>query len=161
MADWRMGLTCIRAALHADRIPMMELLVAHGAVVNADWNGDFPILFAPRETLDSVAISWLIAHGADPNRRGTAQPVTALRRSEFLYRHILGIWRQDQVQSAGCHGSLAKPLGWSGDAALPGPGIGGSALVDQHFAELDFGSTGGWRLLLRGATLLHAAAEYG
>ena len=72
--------------MHADRIPIMELFVAHGAVVNADWNGDFPILFAPRETLDSVAISWLIAHEADPNRRRTAQPVTALDYSIGSYR---------------------------------------------------------------------------
>src|SRR6266849_2533075 len=32
----------IRAALRGERVPMMELLVAHGADVNAEWNGDFP-----------------------------------------------------------------------------------------------------------------------
>ena len=31
---------------------MMELLVSHGADVNALWNGHFPIIFAPCETLD-------------------------------------------------------------------------------------------------------------
>src|SRR5712672_1626115 len=39
----------MRAALNRDRIPMMELLVSHGADVNAEWNGDFPILFAACE----------------------------------------------------------------------------------------------------------------
>ena len=37
----------MRAALRGERVPMMELLVANGADVNAEWNGDFPILFAP------------------------------------------------------------------------------------------------------------------
>ena len=40
-----------------DRIPMMELLVAHGADVNAEWNGDFPIIFAPCEAVDPVALN--------------------------------------------------------------------------------------------------------
>jgi ankyrin repeat protein len=34
-------------------------------------------------------------------------------------------------------------------------------LINQHLPDLDFGSTGGRRLLLNGATLLHVAAEYG
>ncbi|HUF78578.1 MAG TPA: hypothetical protein VMR44_06680, partial [Thermoanaerobaculia bacterium] len=33
----------MRAALSDDRIPMMELLVAHGADVNALWHGFYPI----------------------------------------------------------------------------------------------------------------------
>ncbi len=37
----------MRAALNAYRIPMMELLVSHGANVNAWWHGHFPIIFAP------------------------------------------------------------------------------------------------------------------
>lgn len=34
------------------------------------------------------------------------------------------------------------------------------ALVDRRFPELDFGTTGGRMLTLKGATLLHVAAEY-
>ena len=37
----------MRAALNGYRIPMMELLVSHGADVNALWHGHFPIIFAP------------------------------------------------------------------------------------------------------------------
>src|SRR5258705_11322059 len=37
----------MRAALNAYRIPMMELLVSHGAEFNARWHGHFPIIFAP------------------------------------------------------------------------------------------------------------------
>jgi ankyrin repeat protein len=35
------------------------------------------------------------------------------------------------------------------------------ALIHQRFPDFDFGSTGYRRLTLRGATLLHVAAEYG
>jgi hypothetical protein len=34
----------MRASLSDDRVPMMELLVAQGADVNAMWNGYYPIL---------------------------------------------------------------------------------------------------------------------
>lgn len=56
----------MRAALADMRIPMMELLVAHGADVNARWNGHYPIVCAPCETLASRALKWLLDHGADP-----------------------------------------------------------------------------------------------
>ena len=39
----------MRAALNGYRIPMMEMLVAHGADVNARWHGNFPIIFASCE----------------------------------------------------------------------------------------------------------------
>jgi hypothetical protein len=57
----------MRAALRGERIPMMELLIAHGADVNAEWSGDFPILFAPCESVDPVAMRWMLEHGANPN----------------------------------------------------------------------------------------------
>jgi ankyrin repeat protein len=56
----------MRAALADMRIPMMELLVAHGADVNALWNGSYPIICAPCETLAPQALRWLLDHGADP-----------------------------------------------------------------------------------------------
>jgi len=58
----------MRASLNDDRIPMMELLVQHGADVNALWNGNYPILLAPCETLQPGALRWLLAHGADPQK---------------------------------------------------------------------------------------------
>jgi hypothetical protein len=67
----------MRAPLRGARIPMMELLVAHGADVNARWKGSFPVLFAPCEAVDPAAIAWLLQHGADPNVRGS-QGETAL-----------------------------------------------------------------------------------
>ena len=57
----------MRAALVGHRIPMMDLLVANGADVNAHWDGRFPIIFAPCETVDAEALRWLLDHGADPS----------------------------------------------------------------------------------------------
>jgi ankyrin repeat protein len=56
----------MRAALADMRIPMMELLVAHGADVNALWDGHYPIICAPCETVAPRALKWLLDHGADP-----------------------------------------------------------------------------------------------
>jgi ankyrin repeat protein len=56
----------MRAALNGLRIPMMELLVANGADVNARWHGHFPIIFAPCESIDAQSLRWLLDHGADP-----------------------------------------------------------------------------------------------
>ena len=55
----------MRASLDDDRVPMMELLVAHGADVNAMWNGYYPIVCGPCECLAPDALRWLLAHGAD------------------------------------------------------------------------------------------------
>ena len=31
------------------------------------WNGYFPIIFAPCETVEPAALKWLLEHGANPN----------------------------------------------------------------------------------------------
>ena len=69
----------MRAALSSNRIPMMELLVSHGANVNAEWHNEYPIIFAACEAVDPVSLKWLLDHGANPNcdrvgreHRGTA-----------------------------------------------------------------------------------------
>jgi ankyrin repeat protein len=57
----------MRAALADMRIPMLELLFAQGADVNALWGGHYPIICAPCETLAPRALRWLLDHGADPH----------------------------------------------------------------------------------------------
>jgi Ankyrin repeat len=57
----------MRAALADERIAMMELLVENGADVNALWNGNYPIILAPCETLAPRSLEWLLTHGANPN----------------------------------------------------------------------------------------------
>ena len=158
----------MRAALMDYRIPMMELLVEHGADVNAEWNGHFPILFAPCETVEPKAIRWLLEHGANPNCacEGRKYPVNALdyvigtySRSSQLAECI------DVLMEAGAVSKMDNPavlallrnrLDDLRDMLKVEPD-----LVRWQFDELEIGSSGARTLTLRGATLLHVAAEYG
>ncbi len=156
-----------RAALNGQRIPMLELLVAHGADVNALWGGWCPIIFAPCESLDPIVLQWLVDHGANPNRVEPAGriPGTALdyaigtycRSTELpacidILLRAGGVTRYPQVVVDLLRGRLdllAQRIN-----ADPG-------LVQRAFPEFDFGSSGARRLTLQGGTLLHVAAEYG
>jgi len=158
----------MRAALRSDRIPMMELLVRNGADVNAEWNGEFPIIFAPCESVAPGALKWLLKHGADPNcaRPGRKYPDTALdyligtySRSNELAERI------DLLLEAGGAGRRNIPAVME---ILRGRIDGlrqlldeDPALVSRRFSELDFGGTAYRRLSLEGGTLLHVAAEFG
>jgi ankyrin repeat protein len=164
----------MRAALNAYRIPMMELLLSHGANVNARWHGHFPIIFAPCESLDPAALEWLLDHGANANCRdhgyemgGHAYPGTAL---DYL---IAGYGRSLERLSA-CTDILLQA---GGETRYNMPGVltvlrgrlddlarlmdAEPGVVHRSFPELDCGQSGGRSLLLQGGTLLHVAAEYG
>jgi Ankyrin repeat len=146
----------MRAALNADRIPMMELLVSHGADVNAWWHGSFPILFAPCESLEPAALKWLLDHGANPNCRdhgyemsGHSYPGTAL---DYL---IAGYARSPELLSA-CIDILLEA---GGETRYDTPAVlallrgqmdtlaelidAEPGLVNRRFSELDCGQTGG------------------
>ena len=154
-----------RAALNGVRIPMMELLVSHGADVNAAWNGNFPIIFSPCEAVDPIPLKWLLDHGADPNCEGNGQ-VTALDyligsywRSPNLslcIEHLLDAGGVTRYDVPGVLDILRSRLDELREHLQDNP-----ALVNRRFPELDFGASGTRRLLLQGATLLHVAAEYG
>jgi hypothetical protein len=158
----------MRAALIDQRIPMMELLVAHGADVNARWNGYFAIIFAPCETLEPAALKWLLDHGANPNctNPGGKYPGTAL---DF----VIGTYSRSLTQGE-CIDILTAAGGVTkydipvvldvmcGRLDRLAEGLDADpALVHRRFPELDFGATGMRRLSLRGGTLMHVAAEYG
>jgi ankyrin repeat protein len=158
----------MRAALVGHRIPMMELLVARGADVNALWNGYYPIIFAPCETVDPMALKWLLDHGANPNRTDSRQkyPGTALdfvigaySRSEQLGECM------DILVAAGCPTRYKIPPVLDllrGRIDLLAEHLDADpSLLHRRFPELDFGATAERCLTLRGATLLHVAAEYG
>jgi ankyrin repeat protein len=158
----------MRAALVGHRLPMMELLVARGADVNAEWNGYFPIIFAPCETVEPVPLKWLLERGADPNcpTPRSKYPGTALdyvirtySRSEQLGQCI------DLLAEAGCATRYNLPPVVDllrGRIDLLRQHLDADpALVHRRFHELDFGSTAYRRLTLLGGTLLHVAAEYG
>lgn len=158
----------MRAALVGSRVPMMELLFEFGADVNAEWGGYFPILFAPCETVEPAPIRWLLEHGANPNcaRKGRKYPVNALD-------YVIGTYSRSE-QLAECVDLL---IAAGGVAKLDNPAVLAvlrnrldeltgmidlePELVRWRFDELEFGATGGRTLTLRGATLLHVAAEYG
>lgn len=156
----------MRASLRGERVAMMALLVEHGADVNAEWRGDYPILFAPCETVDPIALQWLLDHKADPNVPKPGRTTTALDyligsyvRSPRLGACIEilqcagGATRYDLPGIIDTMTNRADRLAMQLDA--------NPSLVHCRFPELDFGNSGLRRLRLEGATLLHVAAEYG
>lgn len=160
----------MRAALRGDRIPMMDLLVANGADVNAAWGGFFPIIFAPCETVDAEALRWLLNHGAHPmpyaNDPGRPGAQTALDYVIGTYSRSAALGECiDMLLAAGCTTRRGTPAVLEilrgrteklAELLTSDPG-----LAHRRFPELDWGSTAYRRLTLRGATLLHVAAEYG
>lgn len=157
-----------RAALQDQRIPMMELLVAHGADVNALWHGYAPIITFPCETLQPGSIKWLLKHGANPNYHDPD-----LRAAGSALDYVIGTYLRAPELSA-CIDLL---LDHGGRSRYRTPAVldllrGRTELLTKHleaepdlihrrFPDLDFGATGTRRLTLKGATLLHVAAEYG
>jgi ankyrin repeat protein len=156
----------MRAALNGDRVLMMDLLVWYGADVNAEWNGNFPIIFAACEAVDPVSLKWLLDHGASPNCSRPGRQVTALD-------YLIGAY----TRSPRLRACIDLLLNAGGITRYDVPGVleilrgrldrleahldANPALVNRRFHELDCGSTGARRLLLQGATLLHVAAEFG
>jgi ankyrin repeat protein len=164
----------MRAALNGYRIPMMELLAAHGADVNALWHGHFPIIFAPCESWDPAALRWLLDHGANPNCRDPRQSVMGIPFPGTALDYLIAGYARSVERLSDCIDLLLQAGGETRyDApavmallrnrldSLAGQIESDPALVDRRFPELDCGQTGGRSLLLQGGTLLHIAAEFG
>ena len=158
----------MRAALVGHRLPMMELLVSRGADVNALWNGHYPIIFAPCETVQPLPLKWLLEHGANPNCADPQRkyPGTAL---DF----VIGTYGRSE-QLGACINILLEAGGVTRYKVPPVLSLlrgrldllaaqldAEPTLLHRRFPELDFGSTASRLLKLQGATLLHVAAEYG
>jgi hypothetical protein len=164
----------MRAALNGYRVPMMELLVAHGADVNAMWHGHFPIIFAPCESMDPVALKWLLDHGADPNLRDPRQSAAGRSYPGTALDYLVASYTRSLERLSACIDVLLEA---GGETRYDAPAVlallrgrldnladlidADPGLVNKRFSELDCGQTGGRLLLLQGATLLHVAAEYG
>ena len=164
----------MRAALNGYRIPMMELLVAHGADVNALWHGHFPIIFAPCESMNPAALQWLLDHGANPNCRDARQSVMGTPFPGTALDYLIGSYARSPERLSACIDIL---LAAGGETRYSEPAVlavlrgrtdeltktidADPGIVDRRFPGLDCGQTGGRCLLLEGATLLHVAAEYG
>jgi len=164
----------MRAALNGYRIPMMELLVSHGADVNALWHGHFPIIFAPCESLDPAALKWLLDHGANPNCRDHEYKISGHSYPGTALDYLIASYARSAQRLSTCIDILLEA---GGVTKYDAPGMlellrgrhdrlteqvdADPALVGRRFSELDCGMTGGRSLTLQGATLLHVAAEYG
>ena len=164
----------MRAALNEYRIPMMELLVSHGAEVNALWHGHFPIIFAPCESLDPAALKWLLDHGANPNCRNHGYEISGHPYPGTALDYVVASYARSPQRLSTCIDLLLEA---GGVTKYDVPGVlhllrgrldlladqidADPALVKKRFSELDCGMTGGRALTLQGGTLLHVAAEYG
>jgi ankyrin repeat protein len=152
-----------RAALRDERIPMMELLVAHGADVNAAGTTHSPVIFSPCDTLAPAALKWLLDRGADPNIGGyTALDYVIESYARSPHRSecidiLLQAGATTKHNNPALLAILRGKLDELSNLLNADPG-----LIHKRFREFHFGpGTGTRRLTLKGATLLHVAAEYG
>jgi hypothetical protein len=161
----------MRAALSDRRIPMMEVLVAHGADVNARWNGSYPILLAPCETLAPESLRWLLAHGADPTAISPryGDPISMLVgtycRDAAGRSACLEVWAErgfpfpDTPTMALHRGRLDLLERFL--AADPGALSRTWTTAEIYPPELGMGERGGLTATpVAGGTLLHLAMEY-
>jgi ankyrin repeat protein len=164
----------MRAALNEYRIPMVGLLVAHGADVNAMWHGHFPIIFAPCESMDAAALKWLLDHGANPNLRDPRQSAAGRPYPGTALDYLVASYARSLERLSACIDVLLEA---GGETRYDTPAVlavlrgrldnlaelidAEPGLVNKRFSELDCGQTGGRLLLLQGGTLLHVATEYG
>jgi ankyrin repeat protein len=158
----------LMCASQPSRVSEMERLVRDGADVNGLCWGWFPVIFCPCENLEPEPLQWLLDHGADPNRGDPKSGRTALDYVIDTYPRVPSRLSRciDILLAAGARTRYdvpgVLPLLRNRNDELAALLDTDPSLVHRHYPELtDCGNSGGRMLTLRGATLLHVAAEYG
>ncbi len=164
-----LNLALARAALRfAERREIAELLIKHGADPNGQYGSSFgPIILAPCENLDAGGISLLIRRGAQANvepvktKYGMVTPMSAVLSSYVRGRNQDRHRCFDVLRNAGA--PVPKEVSPLFLMVLRGDAKALSKLLDQQpdlvhkrFGEMPYGN-----IVLRGATLLHLAVDYG
>lgn len=163
-------------------VPIMKLLVRHGADVNGLRWGWFPALFTPCENLEPEPLKWLLDNGADPNCGQLSEQVvkaapsgSGMRTGRTALDYVIDTYPRAPKRLTACIEIL---LAGGGRTRYDAPGVlpllrgrndelaalldRDPSLVHRRYPELDAcGNSGGRLMTLRGATLLHVAAEYG
>jgi ankyrin repeat protein len=146
----------------------MEFLVRAGADVNGLCWGWYPVLFCPCENLQPEPLKWLLDHGADPN-------CGQLKTGRTALDYVIDTYPRAPKQLTAC---IELLLAAGARTRYNVPGVlqilrdrtdqlaalldANPSLIHRRYPELvDCGQSGGRLLTLRGATLLHVAAEYG
>jgi hypothetical protein len=146
-----------------------DLLMEHGADPNGQYGsgGYGPIVFGTAECLQPLGLEYLIRAGADV----TAPPIETKYGPTCVMSAALGTYTRGRkaqkhryVELLLQHGAYVPPEVTApimavhrGDVAALGALLDGDpALVSRRFADMPYGN-----LSLRGATLLHCAAEFG
>ena len=146
----------------------MEFLVRVGADVNGLCWGWFPVIFCPCENLQPEPLKWLLDHGADAN---CSQPKTGRTALDYVIDTYPRAPKQltaciELLLAAGArtryHVPGVLPILRNRNDELTALLDANPSLVHRRYPELDScGNSGGRLLTLRGATLLHVAAEFG
>lgn len=158
----------MRAALDDTRLPMANLLFEYGADPNAVWNGTYPVIFAPCETLQLRSLALLIERGADMHVVD-AEGGTCVRMLIGTY------WRNPQGKHACLEVFAAAGYRFPDTAPLAvhrgridllaalvdrGPALLERRFRDTEMFPPELGGVGLHVAPLDGGTLLHMAVEY-
>jgi ankyrin repeat protein len=106
-----------RAALYDRCIPAMELLVRHGAGVDAVWDNYGPPIIAACEGMAPGCMRWLIDHGARIAGTGPGRtrevPWSAVEHAAAFHK-----WRPELLELVLERGGEINSRGWRGQTAL-------------------------------------------
>jgi ankyrin repeat protein len=106
-----------RTALYDRCIPAMELLVRHGAGINAVWKDYGPPIIASCEGMAPGCMRWLIDHGARIAGTGPGR-TREVRWSAVAHAGAFHKWCPELLDLVLDRGGHINSRGWKGETAL-------------------------------------------